>query len=109
MNAPHRTVPTAQAAGEGAWLLDVKGLSVDVHRRAAPPLRVVNDVSLAVGRAEAVGLVGESGSGKSMTAFAVMNLFPSPALRLAGGQVLLEGRDLGAMDEAGRRAVRGAR
>ena len=89
-------------------LLDVRGLSVDIGQGAAA-LRVVNDLSLTVRRGEAVGLVGESGSGKSMTAFALLNLFPSPLARLAAGQVLLEGRDLARLPPAELRAVRGAR
>jgi len=89
-------------------LLDVRGLSVDIGQGAAA-LRVVNDLSLTVRRGEAVGLVGESGSGKSMTAFALLNLFPSPLARVAVGQVLLEGRDLARLPPAELRAVRGAR
>jgi oligopeptide/dipeptide ABC transporter ATP-binding protein len=89
-------------------LLDVRGLSVDIGQGAAA-LRVVNDLSLTVRRGEAVGLVGESGSGKSMTAFALLNLFPSPLARVAAGQVLLEGRDLARLPPAELRAVRGAR
>ncbi len=89
-------------------LLDVRGLSVDI-RQGAGTLRVVNDISLRVARGDAVGLVGESGSGKSMTAFAIMNLFPSALAQLAGGQILLEGRDLAQLAPAELRAVRGAR
>jgi oligopeptide/dipeptide ABC transporter ATP-binding protein len=89
-------------------LLDVRGLSVDI-RQGTRALRVVNDVSLSVRRGEAVGLVGESGSGKSMTAFAVVNLFPSPLARVAAGQILLEGQDLAQLPPAGLRAMRGAR
>ena len=77
-------------------LLDVKHLCVDVHTPHGP-LRVVNDVSFTVQRGEAVGLVGESGSGKSMTAFAVINLFPSPLVRISSGEVWLEGRQLSAL------------
>jgi ABC-type dipeptide/oligopeptide/nickel transport system ATPase component len=91
-----------------APLLDVRHLSVDIAQ-GPRQLRVVDDVSLQVRRGEAVGLVGESGSGKSMTAFALLNLFPSPLARVAGGEVLLEGRDLARMDAAQLRAVRGAR
>ncbi|VTU28939.1 Stage 0 sporulation protein KD [Variovorax sp. SRS16] len=90
-------------------LLDVRGLSVDIRQGASAPLRVVNDVSLSVRRGEAVGLVGESGSGKSMTAFAIMNLFPSPLARVAAGQVLLEGKDLAQLPGAALRTMRGAR
>ncbi len=89
-------------------LLDVRNLSVDVAT-ARGPLRLVNDVSFTVRRGEAVALVGESGSGKTMTACAVMNLFPTPQLSVAGGEVWLEGRNLAAMTPAQLREVRGAR
>jgi peptide/nickel transport system ATP-binding protein len=91
----------------GEFLLDVRGLSVDI-RQGATALRVVNDLSLTVRRGEAVGLVGESGSGKSMTAFAIMNLFPSPLARVAAGQILIDGRDLAQLTHAELRTVRGA-
>ena len=93
---------------KGAPLLDVRNLSVAIGA-GATALRVVNDVSLRVHRGEAVGLVGESGSGKSMTAFALLNLFPSPLARVAQGEVLLDGQDLTRMTAAQLRAVRGAR
>jgi peptide/nickel transport system ATP-binding protein len=103
-------LPQGATAPPGAAppLLDVRHLSVDIAQ-GARQLRVVNDVSLRVHRGEAVGLVGESGSGKSMTAFALLNLFPSPLARVAQGEVLLEGRDLARMDRHQLRAVRGAR
>ena len=89
-------------------LLDVRGLCVDVQGTRGTT-RLVHDVSFTVRRGEAVALVGESGSGKTMTACAVMNLFPTPQLRLAGGEVWLEGRNLAALPAAELRAVRGAR
>ena len=93
-------------------LLQVRDLSVDIGRLQGSPsgaLRIVKDVSLEIGRGEAVGLVGESGSGKSMTAFAVMNLFPSPLARIAKGEIRLEGRDLASLTARDMRRVRGAR
>ncbi len=107
MNAPIHTQGPAAPADAGP-LLDVRHLSVDVATGRGP-MRLVNDVSFTVGRGEAVALVGESGSGKTMTACAVMNLFPSPQLSVAGGEVWLEGRNLAAMSPAELRAVRGAR
>lgn len=89
-------------------LLDVKHLCVDV-RTPTGPLRIVNDVSFTVQRGEAVGLVGESGSGKSMTAFALINLFPSPLVHISSGEVWLEGRQLSTLSPDALRAVRGAR
>ena len=94
--------------GNSDALLELRGLSVDIAQ-GVNALRVVKDVSLTVRRGEAVGLVGESGSGKSMTAFAVMNLFPSPLARVAAGEIVLEGQDLARMPAAALRGVRGAR
>ncbi|MFI6517488.1 ABC transporter ATP-binding protein [Spirillospora sp. NPDC050679] len=74
-------------------LLEVRGLQVQVPGRDRPLLR---GVDLAVAPEESVGLVGESGSGKSLTTRAVMRLLP-PGTRV-DGQVLFEGRDLGALN-----------
>ena len=90
-------------------VLDVRGLVTELRRRDGGWTRVVDDVSLTVGRGEIVGLVGESGCGKSMTAFSIMQLFPTPAARVAGGEILLEGRDLRGLPAGELRRVRGAR
>ena len=102
-----RPVDSSMPAEEDV-LLDVRGLCVDVDG-ARGPVRLVNDVSFTVRRGEAVALVGESGSGKTLTACAVMNLFATPQLRRASGEVWLEGRNLTTLGPAEMRAVRGAR
>jgi peptide/nickel transport system ATP-binding protein len=50
------------------------------------------DVSLERGRT--LGIVGESGCGKSVTALSILGLVPQPPGRIAGGEVLFEGKDL---------------
>lgn len=69
---------------------------------------VVREASLTVERGEFVGLAGESGSGKTLTALAILRLVPTPG-RIAGGRILLEGRDLLALPQAELREVRGGR
>ena len=49
---------------------------------------------------------GESGSGKTMTALSVMQLLP-PGGRIAGGQILLDGKMISTLDDDEMRHVRG--
>lgn len=69
--------------------------------------RALNGVSLHVEPGEIVGLVGETGAGKSLTAQAVMGLLQPPAQQV-GGRILFQGRDLSALSEAERHALRGS-
>ena len=61
----------------------------------------LDGVGLAVGPGRTVGLVGESGSGKSTLARAVLGAVP-----VARGRVLLDGRDVTALDRGERAAAR---
>ncbi|MBM3503859.1 MAG: ABC transporter ATP-binding protein [Alphaproteobacteria bacterium] len=89
-------------------LLDVRDLRVSL-RRSGREVSVVDGVSLAIAPGEFVGLVGESGCGKSMTAFGLVNLFPTPAAHLAGGTVTFHGgRRLDGLPPAAMRRIRGA-
>ena len=105
--SPAQASPPATEASR-APVLELRGLDVDIGRGSGA-LRVVQGVSLQVLPGEAVGLVGESGCGKSMTAFSVMQLFPSPEARIAGGDVLLEGRSLMGLARDELRLLRGSR
>ncbi|MFH1059417.1 MAG: ABC transporter ATP-binding protein [Pseudomonadota bacterium] len=87
-------------------LLQISDLSTLFPGRQGP-VAAVDGLDLSVGQAEVLGLVGESGCGKSMTALSVLGLVPPPG-RVAGGQVLFEGRDLLTLTEPELRRVRGA-
>ncbi|MBX7212673.1 MAG: ABC transporter ATP-binding protein [Thermoflexales bacterium] len=88
-------------------MLDVRGLVTEVRRKGRGWTPVVDDVSLRIDPGEIVGLVGESGCGKSMTAFSILRLFPTPAARVARGEVIFKGRDLAAASPDALRRVRG--
>ncbi|MDO8977297.1 ABC transporter ATP-binding protein [Reyranella sp.] len=68
----------------------------------------VENVSFEIGRGEAFGLVGESGCGKSITALSVMGLLRRP-LSLAGGRVILDGKEIQNVSAAEMRRLRGKR
>jgi ABC-type dipeptide/oligopeptide/nickel transport system ATPase component len=97
-----------QADSPGAPILAVEGLSVSFPGLRDERTRVVGEVSFEVGRPETVALVGESGSGKSVTALSIMGL-NAPSARIEGGRVLVDGRDLLAMDDDEKRTYRGSR
>jgi oligopeptide/dipeptide ABC transporter ATP-binding protein len=88
-------------------VLSVRGLTTVLHLDGGP-VTIVDDVSFDVGAGETLALVGESGCGKSLTMLSVMGLHPVPPAEVTAGSVVLGGRDLRAMSEADRRAVRGA-
>jgi peptide/nickel transport system ATP-binding protein len=69
----------------------------------------VDGVSFSVEAGRTLGIVGESGCGKSVSALSIMGLVPRPPGRIAGGEILFEGRDLLKLDAAQLRALRGDR
>jgi len=94
-----------------APLLEVRSLTTEfvIERGGVPrAVRVVDDVSFAIGRGEVLALAGESGSGKSVTALSILRLVP-PEGRISAGSIRFEGRELLSLDERELRRVRGAR
>ncbi|MBX9457952.1 MAG: ABC transporter ATP-binding protein [Rhizobium sp.] len=87
-------------------VLSIRDLSVEA-RLDGETRTLIDAVSLDLNRGEILGLVGESGSGKSMICRALVKLLPSRAITIAGGSVMLGGRDLTKLDEKAMQAVRG--
>jgi ABC-type microcin C transport system duplicated ATPase subunit YejF len=87
-------------------VLTIENLSVALPSWADRPL-AVDGISLEVLRREILCVVGESGSGKSVMAKSVLRLLPEPHVRVAGGRIMYEGRDLLTLPPDDIRAVRG--
>src|SRR5262249_26668685 len=87
-------------------LLDIRNLQVDFGR-APSALRALDGVSLTLEAGKTLCLVGESGSGKTVTALSIARLVASPPAVYAGGEILLEGRDVLQMNAAELRDIRG--
>ena len=87
-------------------LLEVRDLRTYFQTREAL-VKAVDGVSFTVDRGEVLGIVGESGSGKSVTAMSILQLVDKPAGRIAGGEILLDGRNLLELNEQQMRLVRG--
>ncbi|WP_127804378.1 ABC transporter ATP-binding protein [Hydrogenophaga sp. NH-16] len=86
-------------------LLQVKNLVVEFpHRRGT--LRALDDISFDIAPGEILGVVGESGAGKSLTGASIIGLLEPPG-RIAGGEILLEGRRIDDLPFAELRKVRG--
>src|SRR5258706_7090922 len=79
-------------ANEGA-LLDIRGLKTHFATDDGI-VHAVDGVDLTVERGETVCVVGESGCGKTVTALSVVKLIAMPPGRIAGGQILWQGRDI---------------
>jgi oligopeptide/dipeptide ABC transporter ATP-binding protein len=87
-------------------LLEVKDLKTYFYTREGV-VQAVDGVSFDVNKGQTLGLVGESGCGKSVTALSIMGLIPKPPAKIAGGQVLFEGKDLTQLKDRELQDVRG--
>lgn len=73
-------------------MLRVNALSVAFRTRRGVA-RVLDNVSIEVGRGEIVGLVGESGSGKSVLSYAISGLL-DPAAQVTAGTIEWKGKPI---------------
>src|ERR1700730_7495529 len=91
----------------GPPLNEVEDLRIDLNDRSSP-VAAVEDISFRIDRGETFGLVGESGCGKSITALALIGLWPQP-LSIGAGAIRFEGREIQRLPAAEQRALRGNR
>jgi len=67
---------------------------------------LVDGVSVSVAKGKVLGLIGESGAGKSTIGLSAL-AYGRGGVRLTGGEIVLNGRDVRTLDAAGLRALRG--
>ncbi|RUS59391.1 ABC transporter ATP-binding protein [Pseudorhodobacter sp. E13] len=91
-------------------LLEVKGLKIEAtaYPPGEPPrdITIVEGVSFAVEKGKVLGLIGESGAGKSTIGLSAM-AYGRGGVRITGGEVFVNGRDILKAGPAGLRALRG--
>ena len=86
-------------------LLQVKNLKIEFPTRRGI-LLAVDDISFDIAAGEVLGVVGESGAGKSLTGAAVIGLLEPPG-RIAGGEIIFNGKRIDNLPFAEIRKIRG--
>jgi len=91
-------------------LLDVRNLKIGatVYPPGEPPqdIEIVHGVSFTLEKGKVLGLIGESGAGKSTIGLSSM-AYGRGGVRLTGGEVFVNGRDILKESPAGLRELRG--
>ncbi|MEW5784004.1 MAG: ABC transporter ATP-binding protein [Bacillota bacterium] len=85
-------------------LLEVTNLTTYYKLREGD-VRACENISLALGRGEALGLVGESASGKTTAALSLVKLLPDNA-SVKSGSIKLDGREIAGAPEEELRRIR---
>jgi oligopeptide/dipeptide ABC transporter ATP-binding protein len=81
----------------GRDLLTVDELTLD-YATVDGRVRVLENISLHIGKGEIVGIVGESGSGKTTLGLAIIGLLDSPPADITSGSIAFEGNDMRALN-----------
>ncbi|MDB5553368.1 MAG: transporter, ATP-binding protein [Rhizobium sp.] len=91
-------------------LLDIRNLRIEatVYPPGEPPRTavIVDDVSLTLEKGRVLGLIGESGAGKSTIGLSPMG-YGRGGVRITGGEVILNGRNILQQGKNGIRQLRG--
>ncbi|MEI9406055.1 ABC transporter ATP-binding protein [Mesorhizobium argentiipisi] len=91
-------------------LLDIRNLRIEATvyppDEAPRTITLVHDVSLTLEKGKVLGLIGESGAGKSTIGLSSMG-YGRGGLRITGGEVILNGRDILKGGKEGLRKLRG--
>ena len=100
----------AEKAPKPELLLDIRKLRIEatVYPPGEAPRNIVlvHDVSLTLKRGKVLGLIGESGAGKSTIGLSAMG-YGRGGVRITGGEVILNGRDIMKAGKRGIRQLRG--
>ncbi|MDX5401730.1 MAG: ATP-binding cassette domain-containing protein, partial [Rhodobacterales bacterium] len=95
----------------GEPLLKVTDLKIEAtaYPPGEPPqdITIVQDVSFTLDKGRVLGLIGESGAGKSTIGLSAM-AYGRGGVRITGGSVQVNGRDILKLGTRGLRALRGA-
>ncbi|GAB4273975.1 MAG: ABC transporter ATP-binding protein [Pararhodobacter sp.] len=91
-------------------LLDIQNLRIEatIYTPGERPRDavIVDDVSLTLERGKVMGLIGESGAGKSTIGLSAL-AYGRGGIRLTGGTITLNGRDIRMADQTTLRSIRG--
>ncbi|MEX2696658.1 ABC transporter ATP-binding protein [Rhizobium mongolense] len=91
-------------------LLDIRNLRIEATTyppgEKRRPVTIVEDVSLTLEKGKVLGLIGESGAGKSTIGLSPMG-YGRGGVRITGGEVILNGRDILKLGKNGIRKLRG--
>ncbi|ESY29623.1 ABC transporter ATP-binding protein [Mesorhizobium sp. C386A] len=91
-------------------LLDIRNLRIEATTYPAGEkpmtITIVDDVSLTLEKGKVLGLIGESGAGKSTIGLSPMG-YGRGGVRITGGEVILNGRDILKQGRNGIRKLRG--
>ncbi|RUU13514.1 ABC transporter ATP-binding protein [Mesorhizobium sp. USDA-HM6] len=100
----------ADGKAKSTPLLDIRNLRIEATvyppGEAPKTITLVHDVSLTLEKGKVLGLIGESGAGKSTIGLSSMG-YGRGGVRITGGEVILNGRDILKGGKEGFRRLRG--